>query len=341
MKLIKSKNADKKLQKVPFVHDRRFYLVAVFCLIAIFQSGLRDINNLPDNNDTPIFDDKYHLLLNTPWKSVLSDFAFVSSEYSGRDSGYEVFVKLTQLFVQDFTFFMFLTAIIFIVPFGMIIYKYAKSYEGTILSFLIYFSIFTNIVNGFMRQAIALGITLFAIRFILSRDWKKYYALMFIALSIHSSAIAAFPFYFLPKICSSKKWFTLAFIASPILVSFQRVLFMYLLSGGVYDNYVEKEAVNPINYLLLLVSICLLAFFYYEELKKTDDYEILISSVIGTLLLMPVVFLGNIMLRISYYYVMVLIPLLAVIFDLKSFKNVRTFLYAFAIIFFLYMTLRK
>ena len=320
----------------------RMFLIIILCLIAVFQSGLRDPNKLPDGNDTPVYQMAYIELLKTPWSSVMNDFAIVSNEYSGRDSGYEVFMKLTQYIWDDFTFFMFLTTIFFMIPFGMLIYKYVKSYLGIILVFAIYFSIFTTLVNSFMRQAITMGITLFSIRYIISRNWKYYYGLMLIALSIHSSAIAAFPFYFFPLLCKSEKWLKLSFVAAPVLILFLQPLMQYFLVGSVYDKYAIAEMVNPVNYMALIVSISLLAVIFYDKIRQIEDNEILISAAIGTMLLLPVVFMGNTLLRVSYYYVYVLILLLPVVIDLiKMPKSVRASTYLLLISFFIFMIFRK
>lgn len=321
---------------------KRLFLIIVLCIIALFQSGLRDLNNLPSGNDTLNYYMRYWELRDTPWSSVISEFQFFSSEYSGRDSGYEVFMKLTQLISENFTFFMFLTATIFFLSFGWLIYKYVKSYLGIILVFAIYFAVFTNIVNSFMRQAVALGITLFAIRYVISRNWKYYFGLMLIALSIHSSAIVAFPFYFLPLISSSKKWLALSFAASPILIVFLQSIMSYFIRGSVYESYIMEEIVNPVNYMLLIVSIALLSFFYFEQIQKNKNYEILTSAVIGSMLLLPVVFMGNTMLRVSYYYVFVLLLLLPNIVDrINMPKSIRTSAYLLLICFFVFMYFRK
>lgn len=321
---------------------KRILLIVVLCFIAILQAGLRDIDNLPIGNDTPRYMSKYMEMLSVPWSSVMSEASIISEEYSGRDSGYEVFMKLTQFISDDFTFFMFLTATIFFLSFGWLTYKYVKGYLGIILVFAIYFAIFTNVVNSFMRQGVALGITLFAIRYIISRNWKYYYGLMLIALSIHSSAIAAFPFYFFPLLSNSKKWPLLSIAVSPVLILFQQSLTSFFLAGTVYDNYIDKEIVNPVNYLLLIVTIALLGIVYFEKVQKIRDYEILISAVIGTMLLLPVVFMGNVMLRISYYYVFVLLVLLPNVIDcIKIPKSTRTIAYLLLISFFMFIIFRK
>ena len=321
---------------------RLILLVVFFSLIAIVQSGLRDINKLPAGNDTPTYAYIYSDVANTSWTTLLKTFTIGEQEYRQRDTGYPLFIKTSQLIYTDFTFFMFLTAIIFFLSFGWIICKYVKSYLGVILVFVIYFAIFTNIVNSFMRQAIVLGITLFAIRFIISRNWKCYFGLMLVALSLHSSAIAAFPFYFLPLVSTSKKWLGLSFFISPILSLFLRSLLLYFLTGSVYDNYVQEDAVNPVNYMLLIVTMALFGYFYLYKLKEVSDDDILTSAIMGTMLILPVVFMGNTMLRISYYYVLVLLLTLPNIIDrIKMPKAVRTTTYLLLISFFIFMIYRQ
>lgn len=321
------------------IQDRcRIMLIVMISMIAIFQSGMRDLKNLPDGNDTPNYQTKYEDLRNKPLSSVMSDFSIISTDYSERDTGYEVFMKLTQYICNDFRFFMFLTTILFFLFFARLIYKYVKSYLGIILVFMIFFAIFTNIVNSFMRQAITLSITLFAVKYIIKRNWKFYYGLMLIALSIHSSAIAAFPFYFLPWFSKSKKWLFLSLVASPILILFFQKLMSYFLAGSVYEIYVEEEMVNPVNYMALVVSIVILALLFYKHVRMIKDSEILISSAIGTMIFLPVVFMGNTFLRISYYYVLILLLLLPNIIDrIKIPPILRLTAYSFLISFFIFL----
>ena len=220
---------------------RRIFLVSFFCLVAIIQSGLRDINNLPIGNDTPNYYIIYQYVEYESWSSISGGFSFTSDDYDDRDTGYLVFIKVTQLISKDFTFFMFLTAIWFMVPFGMFIHRFVKSYAGIILVFLLFFALFGNIINSFIRQAISLGIVLFALRSVETRDWKKYLGLFLMALTIHSSSIVALPFYFLPAISKSKKWMVIALSTSPILMYFSRLLFTALVVGTVYVNYADSS----------------------------------------------------------------------------------------------------
>lgn len=323
-------------------NDRiRLYLVIVFCLIAIFKSGSRDINKLPEGNDTPVFEYSFNNVKGRTWVSLISNFSLYSSDYAGRDSGYPILMKASQIINGDFRFFMYLTAFIFIVPLGILFYKYINSILGLILAFLIFFALFSNIINSFMRQAIALSIELYALRFIYSRKIVKYFISIIFAISIHSSAIIALPLYFLPRINQSKKWLLVAICISPILVLFSRMILSSFLIGSVYEGYVDDDAMRPINYVTFVVLISLLAFFEYNRIKSVCQHELLLSGAMASMFLLPIVFMGGTMLRISYYYVILLIPLLSVIIDnFKMRENTRRLVYLVLICFFSFFAFR-
>ena len=319
----------------------RLLLVAAFCLFAILQSGLRDLNNLPAGNDTSNYLYKYIEVSRIPLSTLVKNFSFYSTDYGERDLGFPIFMKLTQVIYEDFTFYMFLTAILFMVPFGMLIYKYVKSYLGIILSFLIYFALYTNIVNSFMRQAVSLGVILFGIRYIINSDWKKYFSLLAIAFIIHASAILAFPLYFLPKWGSTRKWIFLALAVSPFLMLYTSQIISYLVVGTVYERYAVDESLNPINFISYLLLSAALTFYFYKDIKDVPDSKLLISGVLGSTLLIPIVWIGGTAIRLSFYYSVFIIPMIAVILDYaKIGKSERKAAYILGIAFFIFFIFR-
>ena len=313
----------------------RKFLISLLCCLATLQSGLRDIDKLPLGNDTPVYASSYRVYSLMSWGDLLRGFTFYTGDYEERDLGFPLFVKFTQLFVDDFRFYMFLTAIIFIIPFGTLIYRYVKSYWGIVLSFLIYFVLYSNIVNCFMRQAITLGIVLWGVRYILSSEWKKYFILLALAFTIHSSAILAVPLYFLPKLNLSKKWLLLCICASPIFIFNSQYVLSYLASGSVYENYVDRDSKLPINYILYLTYSAFLAYVFFDRIRNVANSKLIIAGVFGSILLLPLVAVGNTVLRISYYYTLFLIPLISLILEnINVNQTTRTLLYICCIIFF-------
>jgi len=306
----------------------RAFLITVFCIVAVVLSGTRDLDHLPNGNDTPNYYIIYQNVEWSTWGGLLRNLSLFSDEYSGRDTGYSVFVKATQLISTDFMFFMFFTAMFFMIPFGMLIFKYVKSYGGIILVFLLFFALFSNIINSFMRQAISLGIVLFAFRYIESRDWKRYFGILLVAFLIHGSSLIVAPLFFLPLLTRNKKWLVMALMASPVLIVFSRRIFSFVLVGSIYEVYGESEVSSPITYTLFVFLISLFAVLYYKGITESGQYGILLGAVIGSLLMLPIVFMGNTMLRISYYYVLPTMLLFPVAIDqLNTTSSTRKIIY--------------
>lgn len=319
---------------------RRRILIILFSLFAIFQSGLRDLNNLPPTNDIPNYITRYEEVLRTPWSTLFNQFDLYSSDYEDRDNGYPIFMKVTQVFSENFTFFMFVTAIVFMIPLGVIINKYVKSSLGIILSFLIFFALFLNIINCFMRQAITLAICMFALRYVLSRKWIKYFGLILIAFTIHTSSIIAAPLYFLPIFSKSRKWLFVALIASPVLIMISSILLSYL-AGSVYENYMSDDEFGSLSIVLLIYIVSLLTFCYFNKLNVDRNFNLIVSGVIGSLASLPFVYFGGSVSRVSYYYILVIIPLIPMIIDTVVLnKFLRLIIYAFSMSFFLYFIFR-
>lgn len=316
--------------------DRRI-LIWAFCLCSIILSGIRDVNKLPQENDTIRYQAYYEKIKSESLWDLIKTFTFMGSDYKERDMGYPVFVKVTQLLCGNFTFFMFITAALFIIPFGILIEKYVTSKAGVILCFMIFFALFTNIVNSFMRQAITIGIFLLSNKYIFNNKWKKYYLLIILAFTIHNSAVVAAPFYFLPKFASNRKLVLSVLMLTPLILSFSQKLLEYFVAGTVYNDYIGADAVNPSNYIMFVFGVSILTYIFFERIQSIKDYEVLVSGVLGSLLLLPLVFLGNSILRISFYYVILLIPLIPAIIDNMRLSRVqRVFVYVFSVVFWLY-----
>ena len=333
----------KMSRHVDVVRQRKFVLVAFLCFVAILQSGLRDINNLSENNDTLNYLSVFEATLRTPFSDLINNFTLFGTEYTERDGGYPIFIKLSQYISGDFTFFMFFTAAFFIIPLGEMISRYVKSYAGILLSFMIYFALFSNIVNCFMRQAIVLGLFLIASKYVILRDWKKYFGMMLIAFTIHNSSIVALPFYFIPALKNSKKWLLIALIVSPILLYLSGIIVAQLMVGTVYSVFINEDNYGVISVILLIEYVAVMSIVFYRNLEKKEHISLLIGGMIGSLLLLPFVRIGGSIMRISYYYILSIVPLVPLIIDtafdtkFKNNKCVRFVVYFLSIGFFAYM----
>ena len=302
------------------------------------------MNNLPEENDTPNYYESYTRISQTPWSEIFDTFELYNEDYGERDRGFPVFVKITQIVFNDFTFFMFLVAIIFIVSLGLLIERYVMSYLGILLSFAIYFALFSIIPNSFMRQATVLGIYMLSLRYILERNWKKYFVIMLIAFTIHSSSLIALPLYFVPTIKNLKKWLLVALIVSPVLLLLSDILVTRIMTGTVYAVFLSADNYGVTRVIILVEFVSILALLLYTKIVKLPYAKLLLGGMVGALLLLPFVRIGGTIMRISYYYTIFIIPLIPIIISTAinsaRYSFLRNLVYIMSICFFAYIYLK-
>lgn len=148
-------------------------------------------------------------------------------------------------------------AIMFFVMAFISWYFVFKSVSGRILPLFIYF-LFVNeyffwSMNG-VRQFVSIGIFLFSIQFIITRQLYKYVFWIIIAMLFHNSSAILFIFYFLPynKLNNHKIWVIL-FLTSAIFSYFSlftnmvAVFVEYIMTSFTifsnYNNYLESDSI--------------------------------------------------------------------------------------------------
>lgn len=186
-----------------------------------------------------------------------------------------------------------------------------RSVSDLILPWFIYF-LFVNeyffwSMNG-VRQFISIGIFLFSIKFIITREKFKYFIFIFVAILFHKSSAILLIFYFLPydKLFNRSIWIIL-FILSFILgyfslfkifiVDFVQVLLQYITIFSNYNSFFENEqfVASDLNlgfgfYFQLITSfiIILLSNKFIIKYPESKIYFVLfmISAIIFNLFYM-------------------------------------------------------
>lgn len=181
------------------------------------------------------------------YRQIFFDIGQGQNEYR-IEQGYYFLNKIIYDFGGTFAIMFFVVAFISW-------YFVFKSVTGAILPLFIYF-LFANeyffwSMNG-VRQFVSIGIFLFSIRFIITRELYKYIFWVIIAMLFHTTAAILFIFYFLPykKLYNYKFWVIL-FLSTAVLSYFS--LFNDLVGVGIqylmsvipifsdYNHYFENE----------------------------------------------------------------------------------------------------
>lgn len=290
----------------------RKIICILLCLFFILQAGLRDYEHA--TNDTYNYLRSYKLLLPISLSDVLESLAFKFNldDYTMRDPGYTLFVKLTQIICPDFRFFLIVVATIISIPLVWIIYKFTNSLMGIAIASMIYEALFAGFFETGIRQTIAMGLIYFSLPFVIKRKWVPHYLMLIIAYFMHSSALIFIPFYPLTVIKTSRKFLTWAIILTPVFMMSASTIVAHIGSGTMFESYatttIDNKGTPVFSALLFIVSIG--AWIFRKRFSENDVLDrMLITSIVCSLLLMPTTWVNSNFIRLVFYYLVFLMPL--------------------------------
>lgn len=233
------------------------------------------------------------------------------------DKGY---VLLTWCFAKvgvNFTVFLSLAAAIYIGMLALYIHRCSKSRWMSLFVFVgmgLYFFAFSTI-----RQSIAMGICMGA--YMLSQKvsgWKGFLGfavLVWIASTIHASAIVFLPAYFLEKLPYRNITVIFMLAVAAITMLFKNQLSGLLMQLAIetsdkYENYAaditENAGAGMMLYLFVLATV-VLRLLVSGGMSETAKKDNSVYFLLFMLILFPAVQSGGAMMRIYYYYYMFLI----------------------------------
>lgn len=177
------------------------------------------------------------------------------------DKGFVIFTMFTKLVSNDFRFFVFVNTLIDIIFFVVCIKRYSSNFLVTILAFLAFQGILTEI--NLFRNIKAILLFLFSIKYIENRKWYYFFPINLLGYTLHSSALLFFPMYWLLNIRFQLKY---------VIVVVSVITFIYLLQLNVIENliiqYVPTEGVvsNKLNTYMEMDEVSVLSIGTFERL---------------------------------------------------------------------------
>lgn len=188
-------------------------------------------------------------------------------------------------------------------------YAFKRFSVSPSISLIVYVGLFYLISLSIIRQALAISVCIYAYRYVISHNFKKYFICIIVATLFHYSAIISLIVY--PIFHRFKIKTVILYI---ILAVFTRTIILYLLEYfNVFSAYLEKiddiegGKFTRVFYLLILIS-----FFLLVKRKTYNEYERKHISIILVGLACPFLF-GAMGERVGYYFLIYycyLIPLL-------------------------------
>lgn len=252
--------------------------------------------------------------------SILSFIEVIRYSIKGEFLFFLLVKIILLLFKNNFQIFLMIVALLSIVP---IFKMYYQKSNNAILTIALFITVapFSLFFSG-LRQAIALGISVFAFRFVENKKFVKYLFLVLIAYFFHRSAIFCLPIYFLYHSKITKKW--LYFIV-PLMLTifiFNEQIFTFLLSFNfLYEGRIVSTGAYSILILLVLFSIY--CFVFPSKLEITNEFIGLRNILLFSVIIQMFAPLHSTVMRINYYYLLYIPILIPKVKELCDRKNKR------------------
>ena len=264
------------------------------------------------------------LLLGLRMPSVGVDtarYVYIFQHFNFKDFDYEYGYMILNYLLSSFTdnerVFLLTTALLSIVPVGIMIYKYS---EKPFLSWFVYICMFYYSFNfSGIRQSLAASFLVMAFMLIVNKHpvWASVFVV--VASSFHTSALIFLIAVFLRN-HKWKKIDILIVLFSYVFIFIFRVPLFNLITSIFYEEY---QAVETDAYTWMFVHILLLVLLYYLKSFLDDDkivdFALTLFTVGCSFMLLTSV--GTNVLRVANYFnvfIVLLIPNLMKIFDAKS-----------------------
>lgn len=221
------------------------------------------------------------------------------------------------------------------------------------LTFIFFDEVFFSSMNG-VRQFAAISVWLFASKFIISKDLKKYLFFIVLASLFHTSALILIPFYFIPyhKLNKRSPWlilFILTFLigASPIFLDLSKKAVLFIGDKvdfiGTYTRYsdsehfsINQETQTGLGFtfkILVNLFIILISGRVLEKYPETKTYFVLFF--IGAILF-NLTYNIQILGRINSYFLIFRPFILAVaVYYFWAHRKYRIFVIGFVALYFL------
>lgn len=269
------------------------------------QSGLR---NVATGMDTYAYGGMFLDVEYMSWREIFDNFRTVYIDSVGKDPGYDLFVKIFQLFSTDYQVFLFFVAVIFFISFGRILYRTSSSLEDILLcvaAYQVFFYSFFSITG--IRQTIATAFLLFSYKSIIDRNFLKFCIFCFIAIQIHKSALLFIPTFFFVKDRRPFTFLILCLSLVPIVFVFGRQIALAMTSFSFtesYANYADStyETTGAQMFMIFMVIITIMLLMARKYLSINVDMRISITAFSIGLMLTPLTWIDPSMMRAVMYF---------------------------------------
>ncbi|MBQ7360639.1 MAG: EpsG family protein [Lachnospiraceae bacterium] len=188
--------------------------------------------------------------------------------------GFNIINQITYL-ISEKPFLMFAVVAVLTLLF-MFLAFYEQSVNVCVSIYIFVVGLFYfNSLNQ-IRQALAMAIAVYAMKYLWKREPIKYFLLILLAISMHTSAVIYIPIYFIYGIRANVKahiiFILCAIVAQPVLKGAIQFVISKTKYAWYLDSIFGQQGFSIITFAFILVTLLLL---YYCQLagKDTEDKQ--------------------------------------------------------------------
>lgn len=231
----------------------------MFCVQATIQwiliSGLRSTQV---GADTERYRIMFENTINMSWSQIkLAILQLFDGNAIYKDPGYYLIIKVFQIFSKNYNLYLTVVAAIFMIPFGIWVYKNS---ENSLMSYIIFSCLFYSFfaITG-TRQTIVTGIIVFwGTELLHKRKYWAFYLILILLYPIHKSvlAFAIFPILYKRNISNiSLAIWTIAIGLAWIFKGRLMTITSMLMGYDQYDQLIEGAGASTFTLLFMIVLI--------------------------------------------------------------------------------------
>ncbi len=255
---------------------KRYWLMAI-CLVLAFLAGTRDPNSWAD---TGVYVESF--LDYTPSISELTQY---SQPFGYAEMGFYYIGVVVKTFTSNVAIYFLVVALLSFFFLYKAFDKYCLYPIFGVCAYISRFYLARNFIQ--IRAGLSYAIILMAVQYITNRDWKRYFACVFVAYLFHHSAIIAVPLYFLCMIDIKKKHIVIGTIIAFIIAAFYSNVIRVLVADYVEDlnvgnTYIQTEYQREwglSNPMIYFQTFLLMVYTFTEDrMRLTTSHYITIRN---------------------------------------------------------------
>lgn len=263
------------------------------------------------------------------WNGLEPIYNYNYEYYSNFETGYKFVFSIIKCFSDSDVIFLFFNALLALTPLYIGLKKILNKH--VVISLIIYYSVFfiPYALNG-MRQAIAMGLFVFAIPYFFSKKSLIVIMVTVLASLFHSSGFLIFVSYVFYLVAKKiKKWFYLfSFFCALLIYKLGLggvILFNYTsVNRDVYTN--EFDESTSFFQIIIRTILVLFIMFFSINIEKNNKIILSLFNVYWFGYLLYIIFMDNNMIstRFNMFFrvlEIVLIPLILASYNLRFNKN--------------------